>query len=56
MKVKINYDSNAPVSEIIDLEDYGFEKSKKWIDLTEEEQIMVTDSLAEQYLVTCFVE
>jgi len=53
MLVEINFKTDAPKSEIINLKDYGFDTETKWDDLTDEERNEITDSLSEKYCVYC---
>ena len=51
MLVRIEFKTDAPTEEVINLCDYGHEIDTKWEDLTEDEQNEITASLVEQYLV-----
>lgn len=51
MLVRIEFKTNAPKEEVINLCDYGHEIGTKWEDLTEDEQNEITDSLVEEYNV-----
>lgn len=51
MLVRIEFKTDAPKEEVINLCDYGYEIDQKWEDLTEDEQNEITDSLVEEYKV-----
>ena len=51
MLARIEFKTDAPTEEVINLCDFGYEIDKKWQDLTEDERNEITDSLAEQYIV-----
>ena len=51
MLVRIEFKTDTPANEVINLCDYGYEIYTKWEDLTEDEQNEITDSLVEQYCV-----
>jgi ribosomal protein S13 len=50
MKAKITF-SIEKYSEIIDLEECGFDESTTWYDLTEDEQNEIRDSVTEQMII-----
>ncbi len=55
MKAKVVY-SLPKTSEIINLEDYGYDENTEWSNLSDEEQYVILDSLREENVVYVDVE